>query len=361
MIEYKQIVSNFLRNIPYSEADYQERIVSFIVSLGLGWTNEEINQQLKISLGSSQRVIPDIVIFSGKVPQFLIEVKSAHHVIQEKDSQQLFSYMKQLEVNIGVYFGEKIIVYYKEFGIKTNPINILEVTLDVEDEKWADFFELLHKSRFNIENTYQYLEEVKRKRRNDAIVENYIYQLASENGIEIVHKALFQYFKSENIENSLVESILSSIRLQIDVNKDSKNENISVIKPSENDSYIGRRKHKKRDKAMFSIDNSGRYGCGELALKIVDMISHRPNITFQRIVLLFNTWRENVISIDNLAEWKKKHHQDSKKNSRWFEKDPIVSNDKIKFVVTTQWGIHNIDLIIKVGKELGLKIDRLTT
>lgn len=358
-MEYEQIISNFLRNIPHSESDYQERIVSFIISLGLGWTNDEIKQQLTISIGSTQRVIPDIAIISKKLPQFVIEVKSAHHLIQEKDVKQLLSYMKQLEVNVGIYFGEKIIVYYKDFGINSQPIAILEVSLNVEDKYWSDFFELFHKCKYDIRNISRYVESVKIKRHNDAIVDDYIRKLVSDNEDGILQKALWRYFEDENLEKSLIESILSGIKIHIDIKKSTKEEASNIPLVSETNAQVKDVRHRKKDKAIFSIDKKGEYGCGDLALKIVDMISHRPDINFNKLQFLFNTWRENIISLDNLAEWKKKHHKDSKKDSRWFEKDIILSNDNIKFLVTTQWGIHNIHLIIQVGEKMGLTIDRI--
>lgn len=361
MIDYKYIISNFLRNTPHSETDYQERIVSFIVSLGWGWTNDEINQQLSISIGSTKRVIPDIVVFYDKYPQFVIEVKSAHHTKIDKDIEQLTSYMKQLEVKVGIYFGEKIIVYYKEFGNNSTIVNILEVSLNADDKNWADFFNLFHKDRYSMENIYQYYESVKQRRNNEAIVKNHINQLVSENGFGIIHKAVHQYLKSRNLDSTLIETILSAIQIQVNIRENKNNEifNSTIITESPEPSKKSTQ-HKNRSNARFSINGKGEYLIGELARNIVTIISQREDMNFAKIKSIFNTVKTDlVVSVDDLAAWETKHKGDHKKDRRLFKNRPIESNDGIVFYVTAGWGIDNIDKIIEVGREWGLTIERI--
>lgn len=84
MDNWQRIISNFLRYIPNSEKEYQERIVSIIISLGLGWDDENIKQQLSLNLGSTQRIVPDIVLSIEGQPKIIIEVKANHHQQQKK-------------------------------------------------------------------------------------------------------------------------------------------------------------------------------------------------------------------------------------------------------------------------------------
>lgn len=356
MFNWQRIISNFLRNIPYAEKDYQERIVSILISIGLGWNDDEIHQQVSLNLGSTQRVVPDIVLSIDRKPVAIIEVKSNHHKQHEKDILQLTSYMKQLEVNVGVYFGEKVVLYFKELGSDNPVTEILEANLSLDDPNWDKFVSLLSRETFNTEEFYSMYRNKLRSLKENAIATQYVSVLISDKGVSLITEALSNQLLNEGVTESVIKQIVDKIQISIipscQVPTISKpDDTVEQIKPPLSNN--------KSDKAIFSINGEGEYGVGKLALAIVTMVAKSNEaMTFEELKRIFNSWRENIKRIDEIIAWKSKTN-DKSKDKRWFEKYPIKSNDGIAFAVTTQWGIFNIDNIISSGMAHGLKIERI--
>lgn len=354
MNNWQKIISNFLRHIPYSEKEYQERIVSILVSIGLGWEDESINQQLSLNLGSTKRVVPDIVLSKNGRPVIIIEVKPNHHRQQERDILQLTSYMKQLEINIGIYFGEKVEVYYKELGANNSPIKLLELQLIANDSKWEQFVAMFSNGLFNIENIKVLYKEALKLEEENLKVSKLTSELISPCGVQLVEDAIRNHFLRLGVELPLINKVIAKLNIQIRPQVETPPISSSVFQnniPVQTKNCQGR--------ATFSINGEGEYGVGKLALAIVTMVSaNHPDLSYEDLTRIFNTWRDNIKTIDEINIWKSLT-RDKSKNTRWFEKYPIKSNDGVLFAVSTQWGIFNIDNMIKQGTEHGLIIERI--
>ncbi|MCM1168703.1 MAG: type I restriction enzyme HsdR N-terminal domain-containing protein [Bacteroides sp.] len=350
-------MSAFLRNIPYAEKDYQERIVSILVSIGLGWNDDEIAQQVSLNLGSTQRVVPDIVLYIDRKPVAIIEVKSNHHKQEEKDILQLTSYMKQMEVNVGVYFGEKVVLYFKELGANNPIVEILETQLSLDDPNLKRFVSLFSRDTFNIEVLCSLYKDRLRTLKETKIASGYASVFISDKGSSLIEDALRNHLSKEGLEASVIERVLDQIQISIAP----ANQVPTALKPIETNSQVKSlfSEDNRKGKAIFSINGECEYGVGKLALAIVSMVSaSNPSLAYEDLKKIFNSWRENIKRIDEIIVWKSKT-KDKSKDTRWFEKYPIISNDGIAFAVTTQWGIFNIDNIISSGREHGLKIERI--
>lgn len=357
MEDWHKIIMNFLRSIPDSEKDYQERIVSFLISIGLGWPDEDIEQQRSINIGSTQRTIPDIVLSKNGKPEVVIEVKVHHHVQQEKDRLQLLSYMKQLEINTGIYFGEKVEVYYKELGRDFPEIKLLDIGLSKDDSNWKQFVDWFRCDAFSAERLKAHYEDKMAALHDEEVVNQQLAELTSAVGHDFVTCAIADRLKKSGVRQKAIDLILSKINVKIErtdgkLDKSVSHEAVVCPMPSlhAND---------KRSKASYSIDGKGDYGVGRLALKIVSIVTERnTDFTFADLKQMFNSWRENIKSIAEIREWKN-HTNDKSKDRRWFEDDTMISSDGVEFAVSNQWGVFNIDNIIKVGKYCGLDIKRI--
>lgn len=353
MSNWQKIISNFLRTIPFSEKEYQERIVSFIVSLGLGWEDENINQQLSLNLGASQRVIPDIVLFQNDNPIIIIEVKSYHHKQQEKDILQLISYMKQMEINTGIYFGEKVEVYYKELGVNKSPVKLLEIQLTTEEPNWEKFMTLFSKKLYNPNNISSFYKDILRQKEEKSIVKKLTSDLTSPDGVTLVEDAIKNHFSKLGVALPIINQVIENVSIRIIPRVKAS----LIHAPVQQSMLPVTTTHK--GNAAFSINGKGEYGVGKLAWTIVSMVSaNNPGLSYEDLKKIFNTWREIIKTIDEINIWKSST-DDKTKDTRWFEKNPIQSNDGVLFAVTTQWTKSNIENIIRPGREYGLTIDRI--
>lgn len=188
----------------------------------------------------------------------------------------------------------------------------------------------------------------------ESVALKYISNLISANGVNLVENALKNYFLNLGVGDTIINNILGKIKINITAANQ-----IKLPPKNEQDALLSPQKSTRKNKAMFSINGKGEFGVGRLALEIVRMVSeNNPELTYEGLKKIFNSWRENIKKIDDITAWKLTT-RDNYKNTRWFEKYPIKSNDGVFFAVSTQWGIFNINNIIKSGREYGLNINRI--
>lgn len=86
-----------------TEKEYQELVYTHFRYL-LGWHCERVENQYQLRVGSTVNyVYPDIVFFKNDCPLFVIEMKKPNHIQNKEEIVQLFSYMKLLPVQFGIY------------------------------------------------------------------------------------------------------------------------------------------------------------------------------------------------------------------------------------------------------------------
>ena len=71
----------------------------------------DIDSHRSIRIGSTERVIPDIIIKNGEKDLFVVELKQHNIFYNSGIERQLLSYLKLLRIQIGVLICQKIYVY----------------------------------------------------------------------------------------------------------------------------------------------------------------------------------------------------------------------------------------------------------
>ena len=103
--------------IPYFETnsvegDYQREIENCLKFLGWKKTNGTMVSQYTLPIGNSNSIRPDIVLWrknehDTQSPVLPIEIKRPSNIQNERQENQLMSYMRQLKLNVGLYIGER--------------------------------------------------------------------------------------------------------------------------------------------------------------------------------------------------------------------------------------------------------------
>lgn len=120
-----------------SELSYQKSIIVMVLETGLGWQSEQISEQKSLTLGSINRLVPDIVLKKDDYNTFIVEMKDASHIKRECDVAQLTSYMKQIETPIGVYIGKEIEVYFSWCLVEEDIITLADRTRIAVSNQWG--------------------------------------------------------------------------------------------------------------------------------------------------------------------------------------------------------------------------------
>lgn len=201
-----------LKKKKVDEATYHQSIETQFQLLGWTKYDGEINHKLDITIGNHGFIQPDITI--GKQPdwQFVVEVKKPSHILQSKDIAQLTSYMRQLRLNVGLYFGEDIEVFYDTDDAKENAKCVYRIELKLDkNPKGEKFVDLFCKQNFSKEAVAKFCEEcIKAQEKKDSLERIKTY-LTSKDGCDEIKSYVLsglqekysEQFSSEDLEDML--------------------------------------------------------------------------------------------------------------------------------------------------------------
>lgn len=135
--------------------------------------------------------------------------------------------MKQLEVKVGIYIGEKLEVYFKQIGTGLKEVMLLTVTFDPNDKVGDLFCKLFSANNFSEYEIENYYKNWLKEQEETNIIENEISFLESKEGKEILELFLKNHFISRHIATSIADKIIDSLEIQL------TRKNSQIPKPSE--------------------------------------------------------------------------------------------------------------------------------
>ena len=112
----------------------------------------------------------------------------------------------------------------------------------------------------------------------------------------------------------------------------------------------------------YSVNGNGSYGIGEAFLEMSKAIARQPNMTLQKMVDAGKAicGKDIFLPVASLSEWKQEHVNDSKRDRRFFENEPIITaGDNIEFVVSTQWRKQRLDKIKEFATSFGIEFEQI--
>lgn len=243
-----------------TERDFETSLILLLLEDGLKWPSESIRRQDCFKIGATQSLRPDITIYKDQRPQFIIEVKKPSHVQNENDINQLISYMKQLEVNIGIYIGEKIEVFYKKIGLGTKAQLVLTTNFSDTGEAGEKFYELFNFEKFSPSEFDNYYKSWVKEKEESKVIEKEIGFLESIEGVNLLRNLLNDHLISKGIDDRISSKIISELEIQI--KRKNHNSSISqgvnvknqVVKTSVTNPITQSQKiHKKKSRFKFSM------------------------------------------------------------------------------------------------------------
>ena len=140
------------------EDTYHRHIENQLMLLGWEpWKGEIIHKQ-SLRIGNRNRMEPDILIARDGEYQFVIEVKRPNHTQQNEDINQLESYMRQLKLDVGIYVGEHIEVFYDKPNTN-HVVSVFKLAIELDEKRGARFVELFSKENFSKEDIVGFCRE----------------------------------------------------------------------------------------------------------------------------------------------------------------------------------------------------------
>ena len=203
--------------------------------------DNEILAGKQIPLGSTSRLIPDIILRKDDKDFAVVELKKATYNTCDEFRNQLFSYLKQLKVSIGVLITNKIEVFFYDYQKEDDKQQSVVIEFTENNTLGEQFVFLFEKHNVDINAVKKFVAD-------NCKIKDDLIEIASLTNENLIKDILKSYLTEKGYNNSAIEKFMEN--LKIDIRKSTETNNIEkTFKPQtkieryypekEKKSYIG--------------------------------------------------------------------------------------------------------------------------
>ncbi len=345
------------------EEIYHSQIESQLQLLGWAKWKGEICHKPNIPIGNSKFIQPDILIKDGDEDLFVIEVKRPVHSQTERERVQLESYMRQLKLNVGIYIGEHIEVFYDKPKSK-DAVSVLSIPLEIDNKLGAKFVERFSKEVFSKDAIVEFcearIEEMNRQANLNKIKKGLIDNAQTQITESLMSYLMEKYgdaFSETDIKGMLSQMRFSATMADVPtspVHKDAPN----GMTPLSTDSNTKSRTY---DHTGYSLEGGAFLGKNKFVYAVVSTyVRQHPEATFEDIERVFPSELQGSFGVVQTMDYIKSKNF---KGRRYFKEPEYVlrSSDGVLFAVSTEWGKGNIEKFLKTVRRLGYNVKLSTS
>ena len=350
MEKWNDIVFTLLdcKNRNVSEDDYQEKVEEQFKFLGWSISGGCVESKPMLPIGNSNYIVPDVVLKRKSGERVVVvEVKEPNNSLKKRQELQLFSYMRQLELRVGLYIGEKIQLYYNAPDDNLNPHPILASELVLDSINGQILCDLLDYSKFDL-NSLEFFcaEELKKIRYKENLRKALEDSLSEDMGIDFIRKLVKEYFLKDCLYEAVLDDELKKIKILVE--------------------YTHRKKRKAEDRVSprkypkYSL-NGGKYVTKrELVLEALRLyVNKHPEASYKEIEDFFNIKElpGGYKVVRKMADIKIENEAGSLMGRFYTAPAQIlISADGIEFAVSNQWDYNNFPIFINIIKKLKWRV-----
>lgn len=335
-----------------AEKDYQSKIEECFRILGWKTSNNTMIPQKELPIGNNKKIKPDIVLHKLKdntpIAVLPIEIKRPDNVQTARQADQLGSYMRQLKLNVGLYIGENIQLYYDVPNSKENAIiPIFSTEIDDSDENGAILCDLLLYSDFSLDKLKSFCtEQYQKLQSRNNLHKRLLDFFAENNAIKNTLSALKDIFIKDGFDESAIDAEFKAIEISIKFNAESA----TTQNPHKQN---GTETTKRQDRSKYSFDGLNFFTKREFVIKFIrKYISDNPGITFSELEKQFppELHSKSLGVVRKLSDIKNRiatDQPDWKKRYSLKEKDIITLDDGTQLVANNQWGSNTFPKFLK--------------
>lgn len=178
---WNKIVAQYNKN-KNSKEEIVQTSWELLFSTVFGYDDSDIDPQRSIKLGATERGEPDIIIKKGMEDVFVVELK--RHTLHD-GREQLFSYLNQLKMNLGIVVCDTLSLYDYDFTQKEPTYSELEISFTPDNPNGVAFVELFSKDKFDSQKVKDFIANKSRTKGNlvlikKAITESLVINLLEE-------------------------------------------------------------------------------------------------------------------------------------------------------------------------------------
>ena len=197
------------------EKDYQQEIENQFKLLGWSVYYGCIESKPQIETANTS-IYPDIVLKKDGVRVLPIELKRPTNNLKKKNERQLFSYMRQLELRVGLYIGEKMQLYYNAPDDTDAPHPILTTNFLPDSTEGEILCDLLSHDNFDVNHLEQFCSErLVKKRYRESLRKEFVETFSEENCTSFIKRLIKKQFFDKCKDESILDEEISKIELSV--------------------------------------------------------------------------------------------------------------------------------------------------
>lgn len=201
---WNAIVRHFKSNINEKEPTIQTLWEGVLSELfGYSKLMGLLVSQSHLEVGSSGSLIPDILLSKDGQQVCAVELKQETITLSKKIEKQLFSYLKQAKLSVGIIIADQIYLYAYQY--EKDDDNQLSIAIPFEEDNLDGirFAEVINRENFSKESVFSFVE-------NKNIYLQNIVRIKESLNEELVKEAVRNHFVNIYTEQE-VDEALSSI------------------------------------------------------------------------------------------------------------------------------------------------------
>ena len=317
----------------------------FLECFGYKRSLKEIDSQRSITIGSGERVIPDIIIKTNEHDLFDVELKQYNLSFSEEMQKQLISYLKQLRISIGVLVCQKI--YICVYDYVNDTIKKFDISFVENDPDGIKFVELFQKENFSAERIEEFIDSKTSFSNNVAKIKS---ELNSENLLELIKIYFEDSYSKEEIDSAL-KDVFIEVKFKNEVGGGNVGDGKNIDEPGgQGPGRTG------MDNTRYCFEGHTYVKCRLVLAVVKAYVRDNPSITYSELKNIFYKRLQGSTGVIATPSEARVKVQDPEK--RYFTNSIIYLKDT-PIYVCTQWGIGNIGNFIDKAISLGYKIEKV--
>ena len=355
MEKWNDIVLSLLdcKNRHVDEDKYQERIEEQFKFLGWSIYNGCVETKPVLPVGNSKSIIPDVVLRKDGERVLPVEIKEPNNKLKKRQEEQLFSYMRQLDLRVGLYVGEKWQLYYNAPDDKDNPHAVLTAMLDPDSEEGRTFCQILSYDSFSVASIEAFCAKKLESIRFRSKIENTLSDLNNnKKGEQLIVSLLRNHFREDGTNDSILNEELSKVNVSYLYGNSKKANSAKTTKP-----------HEKRKLVRYSLNGGPALPKTKLVLEAMRLyVEKHPEATFEEIEAVFPKNIQGGYGVVRRYSELEEYVEAGSNIMGRFSSTPnelLKSADGIVFAVCNQWEYNNFPRFVNILRELKWRVKEI--
>lgn len=335
------LVAQYNKNLNCKE-EIVQNTWDMLFSIILGYSDSDKKPQYPIKMGSTNKYADFLIQYDGE-EAFVVELK--RHTLHDGQAQ-LFSYLNQLKIDIGILICDKLYIYDFDYTQKDENFAFVEIDFTPDNPDGIKFIELFKNENIEKQKIKDFIARKNQSKSNIVSIKN---ELSSNNIVQIIKKHLAEKYPVDDVESVLSNYNITISAKTVNYSTPSSPTSASTVAPG-NAFKTGT-----KDNTQYVLNGTNTGGkCSTVLAAVNCFIDSHPDITLAQLQTVFPDdaarpgFGKMIRPVDQIT--------DKQWGGSRFNRKTIILSDGTTVAVSTQWKPDNMKRFIEYAERAGLII-----